>query len=334
MNTAGFLEILRARDIQLWPEGGQLRCSAPAGTLSTELHEQLRQRKNEILKFLQAADSLARQQRAIIPLQPNGASTPVFAVAGHNGDVFTYRTLVRLLGKDQPFFGLQPPGLDGRSQPLRRVEELAAYFAAQISAFQPNRPLIIAGYCAGGGIAFELARQLLRSGTRVSVVALFGAPYPTAYRLGSQMRLRLEVEWARVARHARALASLPGATRRSYVREKLMLHLPLGRTRQPQQAQVAAEVLAQRINVQRATFAALRRYRPGRLTGRLVLLLPSKAWAQSSRNPLRWRSLADHCEEYFGPDDCETDVMLLEPYAPGFAELFTQCCATGKNREF
>ena len=60
MNTAGFLETLRARDIQIWPEDGQLRCSAPAGTLSTELHEQLRQRKAEILKFLHAADSLAR----------------------------------------------------------------------------------------------------------------------------------------------------------------------------------------------------------------------------------------------------------------------------------
>src|SRR5439155_6655955 len=121
---------------------------------------------------------------------------------------------------------------------------------------------------------------------------------------------------------------LPIDGRRSYLREKLMLHIPLGRTEQPRQPPVAADVLAQRLNVQRATFAALRRYTPGRFAGRLVLLLPSKAWAQSSRSPLRWRSRADHCEEHFGPDDCETDVMLLEPYAPGFAELFTQSCAT------
>ena len=113
MNTSAFLETLRKRDIQLWAEGDQLRCSAPPGALSSELREELRQRKPDILKFLDAAASLARQQRAIIPLQPRGARVPVFAVAGHNGDVFCYRALVQHLGDDQPFFGLQPPGLDG-----------------------------------------------------------------------------------------------------------------------------------------------------------------------------------------------------------------------------
>jgi thioesterase domain-containing protein len=329
VNTAAFLATLRARDIQVWAEGGQLRCSAPAGTLSPEFREELRQRKVEILKLLDTADSLARQQRAIIPLQPHGTRAPVFAVAGHNGDVFCYRTLVQHLGEDQPFFGLQPPGLDGHSRPLQRVEELAAYFAEQVIAFQPDGPRVIVGYCAGGTIAFELARQLLRSGLQVSAVALFGSPYALAYRLGSRIRYRLEIEWARVARHARALASLSGAARRSYVREKLMLRVPSARSQQPQQSPVAAEVLAQRINVQRTTFAALSRYTPGHFAGRLALFLPSKAWGQSSRHPLRWGSVADRCDEHFGPDDCHPDVMLLEPYAPVFAGLFTRFCAIG-----
>lgn len=322
MNTASFLATLRARDVQIWAEGGQLRCSAPAGTLNPEFFEQLRRRKTEILKFLDTAEALARQQKAIVPLQPKGRQPPVFAVAGHNGDVFTYKTLVRYLGEDQPFFGLQPPGLDAGEQPLHRVEDLAAYFAGQITDFQPKGPYVIAGYCAGGGIAFEVARQLLRSGLQVNAVTLFGAPYPTTYRLGSQVRLRLELESARVARHARALASLSGAARLLYLREKLLLLAPSGGTPQSAQPAIATEVLARRINVQQATFAALRRYKPGRFAGRLVLFLPSKAWSQSSRHPLRWRSLADHCEEHFGPDDCHTDVMLLEPYAADFAKQF------------
>jgi hypothetical protein len=155
VNTAAFLATLRGRDIQVWAEGGQLRCSAPPGALSTEFRDELRQRKADILKFLDTADSLARQPRAIIPLQPHGTRTPVFAVAGHNGDVFCYRTLVQYLSDEQPFFGLQPPGLDGQSQPLTRIEDLAAYFAAQIKVFQPKGPYIIAGYCAGGATAFE-----------------------------------------------------------------------------------------------------------------------------------------------------------------------------------
>jgi len=323
VNTAAFLATLRGRDIQVWAEGGQLRCSAPPGALSVEFREELRQRKADILKFLDTAESLARQQRAIIPLQSRGARTPVFAVAGHNGDVFCYRTLVQYLGDEQPFFGLQPPGLDGHSQPLTRVEELAAYFAAQIKAFQPDGPYVIAGYCAGGATAFELAQQLLRAGSTIDVVALFGAPYATAYRFSSQMRLRIETEWARVSRHVRAMASLSGAQRRAYMKQKLRLVIPTNGD-QGIESKISSEVLAQRIKVQEATFAALAHYTPTHFPGRLVLLLPCKAWARSSRQPLRWRSVAERVEEHYGPDDCHTDVMLLEPYAPTLAELFRQ----------
>lgn len=332
MNTAAFLETLRGRDIQVWAEGGQLRCSAPPGALSIEFRQELRQRKADILKFLDTAFSLARQQRAIIPLQPRGTRTPVFAVAGHNGDVFCYRTLVKYLGDDQPFFGLQPPGLDGQSQPMTRVEHLAAYFAAQIREFQPEGPYILAGYCAGGSIAFELASQLLRSGSKIKLIALFGAPYATAYRLASQVRLRIETEWARISRHASALTSLSGVERIAYIREKLKLVVPskgdLERESQPgnPKSEVTDEVLARRIKVQRATFSALARYTPGHFSGNLALFLPSLSWARSSRRPLRWRSVADRAEEYYGPNDCHTDVMLLEPYARTFAELFARHC--------
>jgi thioesterase domain-containing protein len=335
VNTAAFLATLRGRDIQVWAEGGQLRCSAPPGALSTEFRQELRQRKADILQFLDTAQSLACQQRAIIPLQPHGSRTPVFAVAGHNGDVFCYRTLAQYLGEEQPFFGLQPPGLDGQSQPLRRVEDLAAYFAAQIRAFQPDGPYVIAGYCAGGATAFELGQQLVRAGSTVNAVALFGAPYATAYRFGSQMRLRLEIAYARVSRHRRALADLSGAQRRAYIREKLRLVLTSNQDGGPEsqienrKLKISPEVLAQRIKVQRATFAALARHTPRHFPGRLVLFLPCKAWASSSRQPLRWRSVAERVDEHYGPDDCHTDVMLLEPNARVFAELFRRSMLSG-----
>ena len=341
MNTAAFLAALRARDVHVWAEGNRLKCSAPAGALTAGLQEELRARKHDILKFLHTADTLAHQQRAIIPLQPGGARVPVFAVAGHNGDVFCYRTLVQYLGNDQPFFGLQPPGLDGRSQPLVSVENLASYFATQIKAFRPNGPYVIAGYCAGGTIAFELARRLLRDGASVKFLVLLGAPYATAYRLRSRIGLWFRAECARITRHARALASLSAAQGSSYILEKLKLalkpwgplrslaiapmnnHSPQSNT-ENQSSRTAAEVIAQRIKVQRATFAALRRYKPTRFPGHLILFLPCKSWVRSGLTPLKWRLMADHVEEFFGPNDCHTDVMLLEPFAPFFAELFSQ----------
>ena len=64
-----------------------------------------------------------------MPLQAQGRGAPVFGVPGHNGDVFCYRALARELGDEHPFFGLQPPGVDGQRAPLTRVEDIAAYFA-------------------------------------------------------------------------------------------------------------------------------------------------------------------------------------------------------------
>jgi thioesterase domain-containing protein len=316
------LTTLRHRQIQVWADGEQLRCNAPAGALTPELREQLRQHKPEILQFLHSAGSLARQQRAIVPLQPRGDRPPVFAVAGHNGDVFCFRALTQHMGEEQPFDGLQPPGLDGHREPLTTIEDLAAYFAAEIRAFHPKGPFLIAGYCAGGTPAFELARQLLRDGAPITVLVLFGAPFPTSYRWPTQLRRRLAAQIERVAKHTRALAALSLPERRLYIAERLN-HRKAGHS--AGEAVEPDPVLLQREKVGRATLAAIRRYVPDHFAGRVDLLLPSKAWALSDSEALRWRSVAAHTQEYFGPNGCHTDIMLREPYASTFAELFSHC---------
>ena len=328
MRVPALLAELRDRDIQLMADGDRLRCSAPADALTPDLRIQLQQRKNDILEFLRTGEVLSRQQRAIVPLQPRGSRIPVFAVAGHNGDVFCYRALAQHLGDDQPFYGLEPPGRDGQSEPLTRVEDLAAYFAAQIRAFRPGGPYIIAGYCAGGTIAFELGRQLLQEGAAIPFLALFGAPHPASYRLLPQLRQQFGRQVERMVRHTRALTSLPSADRRSYVAERLHNHKA---RRAAGPAAAPDSVLILRAKVERATFAAARRYTPGHFAGRAGLFLPCKDWLRSGNEPLRWRSAVEHAEEYFGPDDCTSDTMLREPNARAFAELFRQCRARGEK---
>jgi thioesterase domain-containing protein len=324
VSVPALLADLRRRDIEIWAEGDGLRCNAPAGVLTPELREQLQQRKHDILAFLRSATTLAGQQRAIVPLQPRGTRPPIFGVPGHNGDVFCYRALAQHLGDDQPLYGLQPPGLDGHSKPLRRIEDLAAYFAGQIRAFRPTGPCVITGFCTGGTIAFELARQLLQERVAISLVALFGAPYPTWYRLLPQLRWHLGDQVARVVKHTRALTSLSVSEWWPYIAER----------RRNREAQRAAErvtepdaVLVLRAAVERATIAAARRYTPGHFAGRVSLFLPCRAWVRLGLRPLRWRSVARDTEEYFGPDGCTSDNMLREPYAATFAELFGQCRA-------
>jgi thioesterase domain-containing protein len=319
MNAAAFLAELRSRDIQVWAVGGELRCSAPAGALTPELREALRSRKNEILEFLASVQALAGQQRAIVPLQANGERAPVFGVPGHNGDVFCYRALAQSLGDEQPFFGLQPPGLDGHGTPLTRVEDIAAYFAAQIRAFRPEGPYVIAGYCAGGTVAFELAQQLLRAGAALSFVALFGSPYPTYFRLPTQALLRLADQAERTGNFVRELASQSWQGRRQYLAEKLRQRKA---RRDAKKAAALDPLLAGRAQVERATLSAVRRYTPTTFAGRVSLFLPGGRWLRSGVAALRWRSVAQRSEEYFGPDDSTGYDMLRTPMAPAFAQLF------------
>lgn len=320
MSAAAFLAELRRHDIQVWAEGGQLRCNAPAGALAPDLREQLRRRKGEILAFLRAAEDLGRQQRAIVPLQPRGKRIPVFAVPGHNGDVFCYRALARHLGNDQPFFGLQPPGLDGHGEPLGSVESLAAYFAEQIRAFHPDGPCVIAGYCAGGTIAFELARQLQRQGATIRFVALFASPYPGWYRFFPQLRQQLAQQMERMGKHLHAMAFLPWGELRLYFTRKLHQ-----RKLQRDASDLAASdpVLLLRTKVEQATLAAVRCYIPQHFAGRVSLFLPSKEWLGEAMR--RWRGVARDIQEYCGSGDCDGDRLLREPHVAVIAELFQRC---------
>jgi thioesterase domain-containing protein len=326
MSVSDFLAELRSRDIHVAVDGERLRCNAPTGMLTPDIRDQLRQQKNEILDFLRTAESLTRQQRSIVPMQPHGRRTPVFAVPGHNGDIFAYRDLARHVGDDQPFFGLHPPGLDGNSEPLARVEDFAGYFAEQIQAFRVSGPCIIAGYCAGGGVALELARELVRRGMSVSFLALFGCVYPTSYRFSSH----IPYWWRRIGLHLQALAKPSSfSERRQYLVARLSARLKSYRaSRSPAGTDPLS---AMKFRFEQAHAKAVLRYSPGRFSGRVCLFLPKRGWPYSRDDALIWRhavrgwyTVVPHAEEYYGPDSCDPDRMLVDPDAPAFAELFRQ----------
>lgn len=313
MTVAAFLSDLRKLDVHLVPDGDELRCNAPAGVLTPELRAELRQKKHEIVRFLKSAQELATQHRAIVPLQPHGSNTPVFAVPGHNGDIYCYRLLAHLLGDDQPLFGLQPPGLDDDSKPLTTVEDLAAHFASQIRATHGSGPVILAGYCAGGTIAFELARQLQSAGTRVALVAMLSAAYPNWYTASSQLRHRAMYQSKRAWKHLRGILS--GHTRIASLVDAY-------RQKRAADRELAVDrAFALRARMKRAIGAAVPQYVPQRLDGTLFLVLPNGRAQKRDRNLLRWRELGSRIEEVCGPDACDGDNMLLDPHVHTIAAL-------------
>jgi thioesterase domain-containing protein len=321
VTVEALLAELRRREVELRVRGTSLHCSAPPGALTAELREAIVRWKGEILDLLGLAETLRGVPRGIVPMEPKGTLAPVFAVGGHNGDVFCFREFARDLGAGRPFFGLEPPGLDGRGPPLTRIEDLACFFEEQIAAFRPAGACIIAGYCAGGTVAFELGRRLLQAGRDVSFVALLGTPYPTWYRYTAQVPFRLRREVERVSRHARALWSSPSGGRLRYVADNV---LRLRARRDGESEAGLGPLFERRAALERATLAALRRYRVPHFPGRLALLLPHHGWLPSSTR--QWRAAAADTTVSCGPASSLAHDML-QRHAPEFAALFRRSCA-------
>jgi phthiocerol/phenolphthiocerol synthesis type-I polyketide synthase E len=109
---------------------------------------------------------------SLVTIQVGGDRPPLFCIHGESGNLLMYRNLARYLGPDQPVYGLQPQGLDGKQAPLTTIENMAARYIREIQVIQPEGPYFLAGYCMGGTIAFEMAQRLSQRGQSVGLLAL------------------------------------------------------------------------------------------------------------------------------------------------------------------
>ncbi len=64
------------------------------------------------------------------------------------------------LDEQQPVYALQARGLDGQIASGRSVEEMVTSYLAEIRSLQSEGPYFLGGYCSGGVLAWEAARQL------------------------------------------------------------------------------------------------------------------------------------------------------------------------------
>src|SRR6185437_4902830 len=79
---------------------------------------------------------------------------------------------------DQPVYAIENrSGLDRPTQPLESIEEMATSYLDLLRAAELGPPLVLGGYSMGGLIAYEMARQLARSGEpRPDLVAIIDTP--------------------------------------------------------------------------------------------------------------------------------------------------------------
>ncbi|MBI3947384.1 MAG: amino acid adenylation domain-containing protein [Armatimonadetes bacterium] len=165
--------------------------------LSTRLLARIRKRFGEDLTLpdlyrAPTVEGIARLLRegdragagsSLVPIQPDGTRPPFFCVHGALGDIAGFRDLAYSLGMDQPFYALQPRGLDGKEAPRTDLVEIADAYLAEVRSVQRSGPYFLGGYSFGGVVALEMAHRLREQGEEVRLVVLLDSFHPQAAAL-------------------------------------------------------------------------------------------------------------------------------------------------------
>ncbi len=111
----------------------------------------------------------------ILPIQESGSLPPFFCFNAGYGDVFALSQLAERLGKEQPFYCLQPPLLEGKPV-FERLDNLLEQYVQIIQTTIQSNNCIIGGYSCGGLMALEVAKKLRTKGIEVEHLILLDPP--------------------------------------------------------------------------------------------------------------------------------------------------------------
>ena len=109
---------------------------------------------------------------SLAPIKPGGSKPPFFCVHGCTGRVLHLYDLGRLLGPEQPFYGLSALGFEKGQVLHTQIEEMAAHYIKEIQTIQSNGPYFIGGAGFGCTIVLEMAHQLESQGQDLGLIVL------------------------------------------------------------------------------------------------------------------------------------------------------------------
>ncbi len=119
-------------------------------------------------------------QAPLVAVQQGGSRRPFFFLHGdYKGGAFYCIPLAQGLGADQPFYALEPFKFDDLQSPPT-LESVATAHINLLRTVQPKGPYLLGGFCNGGLVAYEMARQLHTEGETVDLLALIN-PTPVGY---------------------------------------------------------------------------------------------------------------------------------------------------------
>jgi amino acid adenylation domain-containing protein len=261
----------------------------------------------------QIAQQLQNEQpefhwRSLVAIQSEGSNPPLFFVHPIKGDILCYAALSQILGKNQPFYGLQARGLDGQSKPQTSIEAIAADYLAEIQKVQPQGPYHLGGYSFGGVVAFEMAQQLRAQNSEVNLVALLD-PYPPQFLNSS----------SRIQRHLQRLMKMTTTKEKwSYIYGRLGGRLKQFNAKSSLSKGASLSIDARKFLLEETFHQAFSSYCPKSYTGKLVLFKTLSVFVDDDIAPtgiidltLKWGDLAQDGLEVFDIPSHHADLLEL-----------------------
>ncbi|HEY0735643.1 MAG TPA: amino acid adenylation domain-containing protein [Herpetosiphonaceae bacterium] len=230
----------------------------------------------------------------IVPIQPAGKKPPLFFIHPVGGTVLCYAELAAVLGNDQPFYGIQSPGVEGDLPLETHVESLAAAYLNAIRVVQLKGPYLLGGWSFGGLIAYEMARQLQVQNEEVATVLLLDTALPRQAASPPLDELALAAWFAEdlaglasqpVACSWEQVATLPADQQIAFLVEQV-------RTLGIVPSDLGGEQIRRLFAVFKAHAYAARTYQPQPYTGNLSMIVPESA-KQDDHRRSGWLALVD-----------------------------------------
>jgi thioesterase domain-containing protein len=270
----------------------------------------------------------AEAEPPLVVLNPEGRQPPIVFLHGDvTGGGWYCRRLVPLLDLDAPMIVLPTLRGDAPDAPAT-IEAMARHHLEEVRRLQPNGPYRLVGYCAGGAIAFEMARQLERSGQGVErlvlidsvaanarfrhfewLLALVSWDWSPSKRLDERARLLRKLGY--YSGRLRAVGRLSYEERWRWLRKQVKARLPgmedpVDRALDPQSDDTLRAELDARPgqDVLRFQSRAARAYVPGRYRGRIDLVVAvdprhdSEAMRSLSMSRRGWQLVASDVQVY------------------------------------
>jgi len=229
-----------------------------------------------------------------------------------------YRSLSLNLPAEQSIYGMAPFDPSGLPVPFN-LEQIAAQQVEVLLRFLSAGPLALAGWCAGGVLAYEMAQQLTARGIEVPLLVLFDSYNGTAqngYWLSSE----------RLQYHLSAPLRLPADSLMAYGRGRLRTLAKRIRTKAWRSRYRIALMTGQGVagslrHPDQVLGLAASEYFPQPYSGVVLLFRPqSRPAGERADAASGWRKLASRL--------CVIDVpgnhveMLREPNVAAMAESF------------